>query len=77
MAQNLHKQMKQILKPNEWIVYEGFFIKYQEEEEISKLLGFKSNGKNRKPGYKQIKNIRKKIIEKVKKCLDKGDIDIL
>jgi DNA-directed RNA polymerase specialized sigma24 family protein len=77
MAQNLHKQMKQILKPNEWIVYEGFFIKYQEEEEISKLLGFKSNEKNRKPGYKQIKNIRKKIIEKVKKCLDKGDIDIL
>ena len=76
-ANNLHEKMKEILKPNEWIVYEGFFIKNQEEEEISKLLGFKSNEKNRKPGYKQIKNIRKKIIDKVKKCLSRGDIDIL
>jgi len=76
-ADVLHKKMKEILKPNEWIVYEGFFIKNQEEEEISKLLGFKSNEKNRKPGYKQIKNIRKKIINKVKKCLSRGDIDIL
>ena len=69
--------MKTILKPNEWIVYEGLFVNNLEEEEVSDLLGFKSNEKNRKPGYKQIKNIRKKIIDKVKKCLDRGEIDIL
>jgi len=76
-AKNLHKKMKEVLKTNEWIVYEGLFIKNLEEEEVSNLLGFKSNEKNRKPGYKQIKNIRKKIMEKVKKCLSKGDIDII
>lgn len=76
-AQSLHKKMEETLKPNEWIVYEGLFINNLEEEEVSRLLGFKSNEKNRKPGYKQMKNLRKKIIEKVKKCLKKGEIDIL
>ncbi|MAF42587.1 MAG: hypothetical protein CMI54_00265 [Parcubacteria group bacterium] len=73
----LHKQMKKILKPNEWIVYEGLFIKNQEEEEVAQALGLKSNEKNRTPGYKQIKNIKKKIIEKAKKLIKKGGIDIL
>jgi DNA-directed RNA polymerase specialized sigma24 family protein len=77
MAGALHERMKRVLKPNEWIVYEALFIENKEEHEVSALLGFKSNEKNRKPGYKQIKNIRKKIIEKVKKTLDKGDIDFL
>jgi hypothetical protein len=76
-AKNLHLKMKTILRPNEWVVYEGLFINNQEEEEVSKLLGFKSNEQNRKPGYKQIKNIRKKVIEKVKKVLAKGDIDLI
>lgn len=77
VARDLHKKMKTTLKPNEWIVYEALFIHNKEEEEVSMLLGFKSNEKNRKPGYKQIKNIRKKIIEKVKKTLEKGEIDFI
>ena len=28
-------------------------------------------------GYKQIKNIKKSIINKVKKVLEKGDLDLL
>jgi len=76
-ADDLHKKMKEILKPNEWSVYKGLFIDNKEEEEVAKELGFKSNEKNRKPGYKQIKNIRKKIIEKVKKYLRKGELDLL
>tara|TARA_R100000808_G_C2154735_1_gene165987 strand:- start:6389 stop:7096 length:708 start_codon:yes stop_codon:yes gene_type:complete len=77
MANKLHDKMKMILKPNEWTVYEGLFIHNKEEDEVASLLGFKSNETNRKPGYKQIKNIRKKILEKVKKVLNKGEIDIL
>jgi DNA-directed RNA polymerase specialized sigma24 family protein len=76
-AENLHKKMKEILKPNEWIVYKGLFIKNKSEEEVAKYMGFKSNEENRSPGYKQIKNIRKKIIEKVKKCLQKDEVDYL
>ena len=76
-AKILHNKMKTVLKANEWIVYEALFIQNKEEEEVSILLGFRSSEKNRKPGYKQIKNIRKKIIEKVKKILEKGEIDFI
>ena len=40
-------------------------------------MGYKTNEKNRSPGYKQLKNIKKTIIEKVKKVLSENDIDIL
>mgnify|MGYP000601283827 CR=1 FL=1 len=43
--------------------------------QATKVLGYKSNEKGRKAGYKQIKNIKKSIIEKVKKVLDKGEIE--
>ena len=39
-------------------------------------MGYKTSEKNRSPGYKQIKNIKKSIIKKVKKLLEKGDVDI-
>tara|TARA_R100000808_G_scaffold8266_1_gene23486 strand:+ start:20666 stop:21361 length:696 start_codon:yes stop_codon:yes gene_type:complete len=76
-AKKLHKKMKEILKPNEWIVYEGLFIKNLEEIEVASSLGYVSTEKNRNPGYKQIKNLKKNIIEKVKITLKKGDVDFL
>ena len=47
------------------------------ETEVAALMGYKTSEKNRSPGYKQIKNIKKSIIEKVKKTLFDGDIDIV
>lgn len=76
-VKKIHSHMKKILKPNEWIVYEGFYIDNLQEEEIAAKLGFKSNEKNRKPGYKQIKNLKKNIIQKAKECIEKGEIDFL
>jgi len=76
-AENLHEEMRRKLKSNEWIVYKGLFVDNKSEEEVAKSMGFKSNEKNRAPGYKQIKNIRKKIIEKVKKCLEKDEVDYI
>ena len=76
-AENLHEEMRVKLKSNEWMVYKGLFIENKSEEEVAKSMGFKSNEKNRTPGYKQIKNLRKKIIEKVKKCLQKDEVDYL
>ena len=39
-------------------------------------MGYKTNEKNRKVGYKQVKNLKKSIIIKVRKHLYNGDIDI-
>ena len=76
-AKVLHKKMKELLKPTEWIVYEGLFINWLSEEEVAKKLGYKTSESGRKAGYKQIKNIRKNIISKTKALLDKGEIDLL
>jgi len=72
----IHRKMEEVLKPLEWKVYEGLFIKGKKEEEVAKELGYVTSEKKRSPGYKQIKNIRKSIVEKVKKLIEKDRIDI-
>lgn len=71
-----HTTMKKILKPLEYEVYSGLFIRHEDESIVAKKLGYISNEKGRNPGYKQIKNIRKVIICKFKKALKDGQIDI-
>lgn len=74
--EQVHSKMKEILKPIEWKVYEGLFILHEEESVMAKKLGYISNERGRAPGYKQVKNIRKIIIEKVKAMLANGEIDL-
>jgi hypothetical protein len=74
--QEIHRKMKEILKPIEYKIYEGIFINNEPEEHLAKRLGYISNEKNRTPGYKQIKNIRKAIIIKAKKCIAEEQVDI-
>lgn len=73
----LNHHMKLILKPNEWRVYEMIYIKHMNEEEAAIKMGFKTKEVNRSPGYKQIKNIKKSIIEKAKKILLSNETDVL
>ncbi len=73
---SLHVQMKKILKPTEYIVYEGLFILHESEEIIAKKAGFISNEKGRAAGYRQIINIRNSIIDKIKKYIKSGGIEI-
>ena len=75
-ADKLHKKMKTILKANELQVYELLYIENLEEEEVAKKMGYKTTEKNRQPGYKQIKNIKKSILIKVKKEIERSGADI-
>ena len=75
-AKNIHKKMEKALKPIEWRVYKYLYIDGKDEEQTAKLMGYRTTEKNRIAGYKQIKNIKKIIILKVKKYLYNGDIDI-
>jgi len=72
----VHKKMQEILKPLEWKVYNYLYIENKSEEEAARLMGYKTNEQNRSPGYKQIKNIKRIIIQKVKDNIDNGNIDI-
>jgi DNA-directed RNA polymerase specialized sigma24 family protein len=75
-AKNLHKKMEQVLKPAEWKVYKLLYIDHRDEEQVAASMGYKTNEKNRTPGYKQVQNIKKSIMIKVKKYLYSDDIDI-
>lgn len=74
--ESVHKKMKEILKPLEFKVYEGLFLNNESEDKLAKRLGYISNEKNRSPGYKQLKNIKKTIIIKIKKCIANEELDI-
>ena len=76
-VKTLHDKMKEILKPLEWKVYEGLFILGQDEDAVAKKLGYMNNEKDRRPRYKQIRNITKSIVLKAKKCLTNGEIDLV
>lgn len=76
-SQNLHSKMEKTLKPIEWKFYNLAYIAHKSEEEIAKIMGYKSSEKNRLAGYKQIRNLKKIIIQKAKKYIYNGDIDIV
>jgi hypothetical protein len=69
VLEKLNARLKEKLKENEWIVYQNLFLKRKSEQEVAKMLGYKTSEKNRSPGYKQIKNIKKSIIEKAKEIV--------
>ena len=72
----VHSKMEEILKPIEWKVYKCLYIDNKSEEETAKLMGYKTNEENRSPGYKQIKNMKRTIVQKVKLNINNGNIDI-
>lgn len=74
--ENLNSNLKKILKENEWIIYENIFLLGKSEKYVADLLGYKTNEANRNPGYKQIKNIKKKIVEKAKYLIESGEVEI-
>ena len=73
----LNKVLPKFLKPIEMKVYDLLFIQDLSEEEVAKKMGYKTSERNRAPGYKQIKNIKKAIIKKVKKIIEEDEADIL
>ena len=77
LMKRLNEKMRQSLKPAEWKIYKALYIDNLSEEKAASLMGYKTNEKNRVPGYKQIKNVKKSIIQKVKKIIANGEIEIL
>ena len=77
VANALHKKMRELLKPVEWKVYNYLYIEHKEESDVANLMGYSTSEKNRSPGYKQIKQIKKKIINVAKKVIHDGELDLL
>lgn len=69
-AAALHIRMKEVLSPIQFKIYKYLYIDGKPEEEVAKLMGYKTSEKNRSPGYKQLKNMQKVIITKAKKIVN-------
>lgn len=72
----LDKQVKKILKPLEWRLYKLIYIDKISEKAAARKMGYKSSEAKRSPGYKQIKNMQKSIVKKIKAGMDSGEIEM-
>ena len=70
----LHGLMKRYLNDKQYIVYKMFFIDYLSDDEVAKVLRFKTNETGRKAGYKQIKNLKKMLFNKAQKLMRENDL---
>ncbi len=69
---NVHMQKE--LSDKQYQVYELLFVDHLDEEDVAKKMGYKTNEKGRKAGYKQIKNLKKMFKEKAQDILKREDI---
>lgn len=72
--QKLNTLLKESLSDVHYKVYIMLFFEHKTDEEIAAFMGYKTNEKNRKAGYKQIKNIKKMLKEKAESLIAKNDI---
>jgi len=70
----LNDKMKEVLNEKQYNIYNMLYIENLSHNEIAIKLGYKSNEKGRKAGYKQIKNFEKFFKETAKKLIKENDI---
>jgi len=70
----LNQEMKKVLSENYFRAYQMLFFEKMSEEDVAKFLGYRSSEKNRKIGYKQIKNLKKLFRDKAIEILKNKDI---
>lgn len=68
----LTERLKKILKPIEWKVYELLYIKHKTENEVARIMGYRTNELGRNPGYKRLRQLKKIIIQTSKDILKDG-----
>lgn len=73
-SQKLSKFLRGKLPEDLYFVYDFLYVKGKTDQELAKVLGFKTTEKNRNPGYKQIYNFKQKIIEEAKKIIYEEEI---
>lgn len=72
----INKFLEHNLKKFEYEIFKLLYLENKSEDEVASIMHYKTSEKGRKPGYKQIKNIKKTIINKIKLAIKNGDLDI-
>ena len=56
--------------------YYMLFFEKSTEEDVAKMMGYKTNEKKRKAGYRQVKNLKKMFMQKASELIKEHDIVI-
>lgn len=72
--EKLNAILKKELSSEHYQVYMMLFFQNSSEDDVAKYMGYKTSEKNRTAGYKQIKNLKKMLKEKVQNIIVKNDI---
>lgn len=75
-TERLHILMKNSVQSYQWKVYKLLYIDKLSEQDVARSMGYKSGEKNRNPGYKQINNIKRFLVQKAKELIESNDIII-
>lgn len=73
-VESLSAKMKDVLKPVDYKIYKFSYIDNLSDDEIVKLLGYKTENRTRSRGVKYVKDAKKTILEAAKKILEEGDV---
>lgn len=74
VLKRLSFKMKERLPLELYLVYKFLYVNGGTELDLANKLGFKTSEKNRNPGYKQIYNLKQKIIEEARFIISNEDI---
>lgn len=72
-VKEFNKIMTQLLDEKTAKLYNLLYVECISEDEAAIQMGFKSN-ENRRPGYKQISNLKKKILETARHIIENYDV---
>ena len=72
----LNYYMRICLSEVHYAAYEMLYFKDATEEDVAKMMGYKTNEKKRKAGYRQVKNLKKMFQEKAAEIIQQHDIII-
>jgi DNA-directed RNA polymerase specialized sigma24 family protein len=70
----LNIELKKVLTEKQFKIYSLLFVENLEEEEVAKIMGYKTSEKGRTAGYRQIKNLKKIYKKKAEDILKNKDI---
>jgi DNA-directed RNA polymerase specialized sigma24 family protein len=69
-VEKFHRAMEERLPKDLFSIYKLLYIDHRDESEVAAEMGFRTKESGRTPGYKQIHNIKKKILEVAKEVVN-------
>ena len=74
--EKLNGQMKIRLSNIHYTAYRMLYFEKNSEEDVAKFMGYKTNEKKRKAGYRQVKNLKKQFMQRASEIIQRFDIII-